>query len=102
MRSVLSAFVLLAVSSVAMAEKPLLLVTPNGVWSSEVTAAGPGPWIAQDIDVIVQGFGPGGGPDVPDPKPPVDDSEISKIVAISKSGLKDKSEAMAAGMGDDE
>jgi hypothetical protein len=96
MRTVLSAIMLCLFSSIAWAEKPLLLVTPNGVWKSEVTAAGPGPWIAQNIDVIVQGFGPGGPdkPDTPD-QPPVPDDETTQIVAISKSILKDKAEATA-------
>lgn len=98
MRKILSVFMFFVFSAVAMAEKPLLLVTPHGVWKSEVTSAGPGPWVPQNIDVIVQGFGPGnddGPKDPPGDTPPQDDPETVQIVAISKAGLKDKSEAMA-------
>lgn len=96
MRNILAFFSIMAISAVAVAEKPLLLVTPNGVWKSEVTSSGPGPWVAQNIDVIVQGFGPGNGPGDPPPNdPPAGDQETLQVASISKSGLKDKSEAMA-------
>ena len=96
MRHVFALMLAVVCSSVALADRSLLLVTPNGVWKSEVTASGPGPWIAQnDVDVIVQGFGPGGGDTPPVPDPPNVDTTTSKVAEISKTTLKDKAEATA-------
>jgi hypothetical protein len=58
----------------------------------------PGPWRATNIDVIVQGFTTGGGPNTTPPdKPPVTptDPTVLDVAKISKATLKDKSEAMA-------
>lgn len=80
------------------AERPVLLITPSGVYQSVVKDGIPGPWVAQEIDVIVQGFG---GPGTPPPKPPdipvppADDPAVISVAAISKTGLKDKAEATA-------
>ena len=71
--------------------RTIMLVTPKGVYQSEVKDGVPGPWTPADVDVIVQGFG-----NVPPDKPPVDpppaDPVVAKVSEISRS-LKDKSEA---------
>jgi len=70
------------------ADRPMILVTPAGVYQSIVTDGVPGPWRSMDADVIVQGFGGGGGtnpvPPVGDPAPPTD-SVTQQIAALSKS-----------------
>ena len=80
--------------SIGLADGPVLLVTPQGVYKSEVVNGVPGEWIPQQIDVIVQGYGPGSTP-TPTPNPPVpspSDPIVQQVAAISK-GLKDASEA---------
>lgn len=89
---------LLSMTASALADRPVLLVTPAGVYQSTVVNGVPGPWVAQEIDVVIQGFGGGGGtqpvpPDAPDP--PVSDPVVAQIVTISKATLKDKKEAVA-------
>lgn len=79
-------------SSVAMADGPILLVTPKGVFQSTVTNGIPGPWAPHQIDVIVQGFGGGNTPPVPPVSP--DDPIVASVAAVSKS-LKDVKEATA-------
>lgn len=81
-------------SAIAMADGPVLLVTPSGVFRSEVVNGVPGEWIPQQIDVIVQGYGPGATP-TPVPKPPVpapSDPTVQKVAEVSKA-LKDAAEA---------
>lgn len=87
---------LMSVSAVAQ-DRSILLVTPKGVWKADVTNGVPGPFSPAPFDVIVQGFGGGGGTTpIPDPKPPTPDSpEVSRIAEISKTVLKDSSEATA-------
>ena len=86
---------LVAVScAVGIADGPVLLVTPSGVFRSEVVNGVPGAWVPQQIDVIVQGYGPGSTP-TPAPQPPVPaptDPAVQQVAAISKT-LKDASEA---------
>lgn len=87
------------VCSVSLAERPILLVTPNGVWQSVVRDGVPGAWEPAAVDVIVQGFDGGGGnaPPAPTPIPPVTDPETKLVQEISKSVLKDLQEATAVG-----
>lgn len=86
------AFCLLAAP--ALADRPILLVTPQGVYQAEVTNGVPGAWKPMAIDVIVQGFGNSPAPpDVPVPDP--NDSVTTQIAALAKTTLKDKSEATA-------
>lgn len=95
-RLFVAALLLAGLSAPCLADRPVLLITPGGVYQSEVVNGIPGPWIAQEIDVIVQGFG--GGTDTPVPVPPVvtpNDPQVASIAAISKTGLKDKAEATA-------
>lgn len=85
----------LMMASACLADRPIILVTPAGVFQSVVDASGkPGPWVPLNADVIVQGFGntPTGPPTVP--VPPAEDETVKKIAVISKS-LKDKEEATA-------
>lgn len=85
---------LMAVSAFA-ADRPILLVTPQGVWLSTVTNGVPGPFVAMPYDVIVQGGiaptpGPGSTP-VPDTTDPV----VTQVKSISNAELKDQKEATA-------
>lgn len=77
------------------ADGPILLVTPQGVFQSNVVGNRPGPWQPVSIDVIVQGFTPGGGPINIPPVDQPSDPIVSQIAALSKSILKDKAEATA-------
>lgn len=92
------AFVMsLLLSAIAMADRPILLITPKGVYEAEVTNGVPGPWKAAPYDVIVQGFGGGGGTT---PIPPGDgdppNTGDAQLVAIAKATLKDQKEATFA------
>lgn len=91
------AFVMsLLLSAIAMADRPILLITPKGVYEAEVTNGVPGPWKAAPYDVIVQGFGGGGGTTpVPPGDPPTTPGD-SQLVSIAKEVLKDKTEATFA------
>jgi len=87
-------FSLLLTASACMADRPILLITPNGVFQAEVKNGIPGAWVPLEADVIIQGFN--GAPKTPDaPAPPVDDAQVQQVVAISKVTLKDKAEAVA-------
>jgi hypothetical protein len=81
----------------AAADGPILLVTPQGVFQSDVAGNRPGPWKPVSIDVIVQGFTPGGGPPITIPPGGGDTSDpvVQQVSALSKTILKDKSEATA-------
>lgn len=83
-------------AGVCFADRPILLVTPAGVWMAVVDSAGkPGPWTPFAADVIVSGFGvntPGGAPPVV--IPPVEDETVKQVAVVSKS-LRDKDEATA-------
>lgn len=80
-----------AMTSVCVADRPILLVTPAGVWQSVVDSTGkPGPWVPFGADVIVQGF----GSSPPVVIPPVTDEMVIKLAALSRS-LRDKDEATA-------
>ena len=82
------------VASACYAGRPVILITPKGVYQSEVTNGVPGPWVAIAADVIVQDLA--GGP-LPPPvvTPPADDPVVKRIATISKAVLKDKDEATA-------
>lgn len=90
---------LLLVATAAADSRPILLVTPKGVYQAEVVDGVPGPWKATDIDVIVQGFSvgsPPSGPIPPDSTPPNPlDPTVTAVATLSKTLLKDKSEATA-------
>lgn len=90
--------VLMLVCSVAVAERPILLVTPNGVFQSVVTDGVPGPWTPAAVDVIVQGFGStgGGGGQAPVPPVVVEDPVVKRVQEISKAVLRDADDATAA------
>ena len=79
--------------------RPILLVTPKGVYQAEVVDGVPGPWRACDIDVIVQGFSVGSPPSEPTPTdtptPTPLDPTVTAVAALSKVILKDKSEGQA-------
>ena len=91
MKTTICLFVAVLLSCSSAFARTILLVTPKGVYQSEVKDGMPGPWTPADVDVIVQGFG-----NVPPDKPPVDppqaDHVVAKVIEISRS-LKDKSEA---------
>lgn len=88
-------------ASPALADRPILLVTPRGVWQAEVTDGVPGPFVAKPYDVIVQGFSnvpvPPDEPDPPvPPVPPTEDPVIKQVKALSGAPyLKDKAEGTA-------
>lgn len=81
-------------ASAVFADKPILLITPNGVFQSQVVNGVPGVWVPIEADVIVQGFNTG-GPVPPVVTPPTDDPVVKQIATISKAVLKDKDEATA-------
>lgn len=88
----------LILSAPAFADKPILLVTPKGVFLAEVTDGVPGAFAPANFDVIVQGFGGGGGPGSPPvgpPTPPVSDPTVKAITELAKAMLKNKEEATA-------
>lgn len=94
MRRVFAVWMLLA--SACFADRPIFLVTPQGVWQSTVTEGKPGPWVAIAADVIVQGFPSGNPPDnPPTPVPPADDPIVKQIEAISWIALSGKGQATA-------
>lgn len=63
----------------------VILVTPKGVYQTEVVDGIPGNWSPANVDVIVQGFGSGPNPPNPDPpNPPVEDPIVRKVSEISK------------------
>lgn len=99
MRSwILLCVVCLCAVAEARADGPILLVTPQGVFQSDVVGNRPGPWKPVSIDVIVQGFTPGGG------GPPITippggggstDPVVQRVAELSKSILRDKDEGTA-------
>lgn len=100
MKKFIAFLCMFAVAAVAVAGRPILLVTPSGVYKAEVVNGVPGPWVAQEIDVIIQDLKPGGplppGDDpIPPDVPPTADPVVAKIHAISKATLKDVKEATA-------
>ena len=93
----LTCLLALVVSASCLADRPILLVTPQGIYQAEVTNGVPGPWRAVEMDVIVRGFdsptpGPGPGPT----PPPVDDPIVKQVTEITKATLSSKEEATAA------
>lgn len=84
-------------ASPVFAGRPILLVTPQGVYQAEVTNGIPGPWVPMQMDVIVQGFTNVPIPPIPDPPgPPTDDPVVLQVKALSGAPqLKDKSEGTA-------
>jgi hypothetical protein len=97
MKQVFGVVMAMLIATIAVAEtKPILLVTPKGVFETQVVDGVPGVWKPSNADVIVQGFTNGVPPVV---KPPVDDTPsdpvVSEVASISKSSLKDKTDAIA-------
>lgn len=91
--SVMLAVVTMACS--ALADRPIFLVTPTGVYQSVVDASGkPGPWTPIAADVIVQGFSNQPNPG-PTPIPPSSDPLVLQVATLSKTSLKDKDDATA-------
>lgn len=96
MRRLLTIFAVAMCCSISLADGPVLLVTPQGVYRSEVVNGVPGAWVPQQIDVIVQGFS--GSPVPPTGQPPVanppgsTDPVVQQVAAVSKT-LKDAAEA---------
>lgn len=85
---------LVAMAGSAMADRPIFLVTPTGVYQSIVDESGkPGAWTPIAADVIVQGFST--GPTPPPTNPPSADPVVLQIATLSKTGLKDKDDATA-------
>lgn len=74
-------------------DRPLILVTPKGVWQSTPVDGIPGPWVPVDADVIIQGFN-GDAPDPPLPPPP-SDSDVDQVTDLAKQYLKTAQEATA-------
>jgi len=83
-----------AVSGLAE-DRPILLITPKGVWQSTVTNGVPGPFVAMPYDVIVQGSGIVNPVPTPIPDPVPNDPIVAQIKAISTAELKDQKEATA-------
>lgn len=81
----------------AMADRPILLVTPKGVFMSEVKDGTPGPFVSVPYDVIVQGFGSGGDTGSPNPPvPPSSDPIVQAVATMTRSTLEKETEALAA------
>lgn len=99
MRRAMLFLIAFCVAVPAFADRPILLVTPDGVWKADVVNGVPGEWKSIEIDVIVRGFTPGqptppDKPDVPDVPVP-SDPIVTKISELAKSTLKDQAEATA-------
>jgi len=93
-RLFLFAFAAMSASALMAEDRPILLVTPSGVWQSTVTNGVPGPFVAMPFDVIVQGSGTGAPlPPVVNPPTP-GDPVVAQIKTISLD-LKDQKEATA-------
>lgn len=85
---------LVALAGSALADRPIFLVTPSGVYQSTVDSSGkPGPWNPIAADVIVQGFSNQPAPQPPNP--PSSDPAVLAVATMSKAGLKDKDDATA-------
>lgn len=95
----LSAVICCAMAAIVSAgERPVLLITPQGVYESKVVNGVPGSWVAVSADVIVQGFNNVPNPPGDGPKPPVEvDKVIEQIQTVSKMVLKSTDEAVAVG-----
>lgn len=86
---------LVAMAGSAMADRPIFLVTPSGVYQSIVDKSGkPGKWEPIAADVIVSGFTNQPNP-TPAPDPPTQDPAVLAIATLSKTDLKDKDDATA-------
>lgn len=87
---------LMLVTPLLAQDRPIILVTPAGVWQSTPVQGVPGPWQPLAVDVLVQGFNaPGPAPPVP-PVPPVPDPTdpvVNQVATYSKSQLKSAQEA---------
>lgn len=98
MKRLFTIFAVAMCCSISFADGPVLLVTPQGVYRSEVVNGVPGEWVPQQIDVIVQGFS--GSPVPPNGQPPVtpapapSDPIVDQIKTVSLA-LKDQREATA-------
>lgn len=95
-RRVFAAIAAMLLASVCLADRPIFLVTPAGVFQSVVDSTGkPGAWVPIAADVIVQGF-PTQNPNPPkDPPPPADDVTVKSIADMSRTTLKDRDDATA-------
>ncbi len=96
MKSFIGALICVCSIGSAVAEdRPILLITPQGVWMSTVTGGVPGPFVAMPYDVIVHRGGVTPVPPVVDPPhvPNPTDPAVAQVAAISKAELKDKNEA---------
>lgn len=78
-----------------VADRPILLVTPKGVWQANVVNGVPATFIAQDIDVIVQGFGTNDPKPPDDPTPPPANANVLAVQKLTKATLQTKVEATA-------
>lgn len=96
-RSILFLLAFCLITTPVLAGRPILLVTPQGVYQAEVVNGVPGPWKPMEMDVIVQGFNPGAPvpPGEDPPTTPPADPIVAKISELAKSGLQDKDEATA-------
>jgi hypothetical protein len=96
-RAFLAVALLLLTTAACLADRPIFLVTPAGVFQSVVDSSGkPGTWAPIAADVIIQGFSTG-GPTTPNtPAPPSSsDPAVVQITALSKAELKDKDDAVS-------
>lgn len=96
-RTLLLIVAALLTSGMVFADRPILLVTPQGVYRADVANGVPGQWVPAPYDVIVQGFGPGGGGTAP-PVPPVitpADPIVAQVTAATRSTLRSQGEATA-------
>lgn len=84
----------MAVGAIAE-DRPILFVTPKGVFLSTVTNGVPGPFVLLQYDVIVQGGGVASPGPTPTPDPLPNDPIVAQIKTISITELKDQREATA-------
>jgi len=82
--------------SISMADGIIQIVTPKGVWQLQMIDNVPGNPTPVAIDVIVHGFGPGGGGTTPLPPVTPDETDLAVVaVAAASKSLKDVKEATA-------
>lgn len=92
---------ILAVCSAVAEDRPIILVTPQGVWQADVVDGVPGQFKALNADVLIQGFGDGGnggggGGDSETPNPPTPaDPIVSQVKSLAIEHLQTDQEATA-------
>lgn len=97
MRRALLVLLMAIVPAVAVAARPIIIITPKGAYQIDVVDGVPSAphAVTLEVDIIVHGFGDGTVPVPPVVDPPATDPIVQQIATISKATLRDKDEATA-------